>query len=121
GAVADVDEVAELGARADDGGAEGGALDGAVGADLDVVFEHDVAGLRDFVVDAAAGGIAEAVNPDRRAGVDGDAVAQDAAVINDRVGVKDAIAPDFNLRADERAGINDRSLADGGGGIDVGL
>src|SRR6185437_8409484 len=49
------DELVDLGAGADDGAAERAALDGAIGADFDIVFDDDVAGLGDFVMDAVVG------------------------------------------------------------------
>ncbi len=48
-AVADLDEVVDLGASADAGLADRGAVDGGVGLDLDVVLEDGGAGLEDLV------------------------------------------------------------------------
>ena len=49
GAVADLDEVVDLGAGVDAGFADGGAVDAGVGLDLDVVFKDGAARLQDFV------------------------------------------------------------------------
>jgi hypothetical protein len=46
--VADLDEVVDFGAFADDGFAETGAVERGVGADLDVVVDHDAADLGIF-------------------------------------------------------------------------
>ena len=48
-AVADLDEVVDFGAGVDAGFADGGAVDGGVGLDFDVVFEDGRAGLEDLV------------------------------------------------------------------------
>ena len=48
-AVADLDEVVDLGAGVDAGFADGGAVDAGVGLDFDVVFEDGGAGLEDLV------------------------------------------------------------------------
>jgi hypothetical protein len=47
--VPDHDQVVDLGAGVDAGFADGGAVDGGVGLDLDVIFENSAAGLEDFV------------------------------------------------------------------------
>ena len=49
-AVRDLHEVVDLGAGADARLANGGTIDGRVGADLDVVFDDDAADLRNLVV-----------------------------------------------------------------------
>ena len=48
GAVADLDEIVDLGAVADFGCADGGAVDGGVGLHVDAAADADGAGLRDF-------------------------------------------------------------------------
>ncbi len=70
GAVADHDEVVDLGAGVDACLADGGAVDGGVGLNLDVVVEDGDAGLEDFVPCGSVGrgcivaGEAEAVGTD---------------------------------------------------------
>ena len=49
GSVANVDVVAELGAFADDCVAESAAVDGAIGADFNVVFKNNGADLGNLV------------------------------------------------------------------------
>ena len=46
--VADLDQIVDLGALADHGIADGAAVDGRIGADLDVVLDDDAADLRHF-------------------------------------------------------------------------
>src|SRR5205085_119667 len=51
--VADLHEVVDLRSFADDGFAEGGAIDGGAGADLDVVLDPHDSDLRNLVMTAA--------------------------------------------------------------------
>ena len=47
------------------------------------------------------------------------AIADDASVVNTRIGVEDAIATNLRTRADVNARINDSSRADAGGRFDM--
>ena len=102
--VADRDQPTQFRAGADHRAAQGGAVDGSVGPDLDVVLEDDVADLGNLVMNASVRRIAVAVGSDGSVGVNDDAVSDDAAVVNNRVGVEDAVAADLGMRADVRAG-----------------
>ena len=94
--VTDDDGVAEFGAAADGGGFEDGAFDNGVAADFDVVFDEDVSGLGDFVVDAGVG------------------EAKPATVgADDGAGVEDAAVADFALFVDGDGGVEDGVVADG--------
>ena len=104
GAVADGDQVAEFGALADDRLAEGGAVDAAVGADLDVVADLHVADLRDLLPLLADRGVAQAVLADDRAGVDGHAVAQDHLFVDHDVGHEDDVVADRQPSATKQPG-----------------
>ncbi|MFN5661764.1 MAG: hypothetical protein ACK48N_06715, partial [Planctomyces sp.] len=70
--MADLDEIVDLGSRADACAAEARPIDAGVGADLDMAVEHGVAQVRDLDQAAAIRGwaIAEAVGTDDHAGVD---------------------------------------------------
>ena len=74
----DVDEVVDLGARADAGLAQCAAVDGGVGSDLHVVADDQRALLREREVLAGGGvaGVAEAGRTQNRSGLDDDAVSQ---------------------------------------------
>ena len=74
--VADHDQVVDLGPLADPRGLEGGAVDRAVGADLDVVLDLEPAGMRDLHVPAVDLAVAESVAAEHAAGVDLDPVAE---------------------------------------------
>ena len=69
----DLNQVVQLDAPTDDSGLHHGAVDGGIGADLHLVFEHHVAQLRDLAVGAIFRCEPEAVRADDGAGV------QDAA------------------------------------------
>ena len=73
--VANLNQVVDLGALADDGIADGAAVDGCAGADFDVVLDDDPADLRHLEMSVAAHHKAEPVLPDIAARMDDDAVA----------------------------------------------
>ena len=64
--VADLDEIVDLGALADHGVADGAAVDGRVGADLDIILDDDPADLRHLAWPSAPMHEAEAVLADAR-------------------------------------------------------
>ena len=68
-------------------------------ADLDVVFDHDAADLRNLLVGAVGPPReAEAVAADHGAVLDDDAIADDDLVANRRVRVDAAVGPDDHAR-----------------------
>ena len=129
--VAYVDEIIEFGAFADDGFAEAGAVEGGVGTDFDVVVDDDTADLGNFLVAAGREFVAEAVGADNDAGVQADAVTEDAFGGDGGAGHEPAIGADADFAAekdlglevgafaDDGAGFDDAERADGGGGGDV--
>ena len=84
--VGDLHEVVDLGAFADEGVAECAAINSAVGADLDVVLDHDAADLRNFAVMILIKNITVAIGADDGAGVNADTVADPALRVNCDVG-----------------------------------
>jgi hypothetical protein len=114
GAVADLDEVVDLCAEPDAGFPDGSAVDGGIGLDLDVVFKDGGAGLQNLVPGAVAccgsgvAGEAEAVGTDDDAVLEGDVVAETAALSDDGVGVGEEV------RADCCAGVDDDVRQQGG-------
>lgn len=105
--MADLNQVVDLGARANAGFADGGAVYGGVGLDFDVVFEDRGAGLQNLVPGGAAefgsriAGKAEAVAADDGAILQNNVVAELALLPDDGVGVREKVA------ADVRVGVND--------------
>jgi len=112
GIVADGNQVAHFCTVTDDGIAESAAVDGTVGADFDIVFDENAANLGDFVMNAAVGGIAETILADYGAGMDNDAIANSATVVNCYVRINYAISTDFGGRADGAVGIDAGIIAD---------
>src|SRR3954463_7944909 len=98
--VRDMDEVVDFRAVADDSRAESSAIDGDIGADLDVVANDDVADLQNFAMTAFVENVAVAVGADDGSGVDGDAVADLATVIDNDVGIEAGVAANFGVAAD---------------------
>ena len=82
----DDDKVVELGAVADAGFSNGGAVDAGVGLDLDVVFKNGGAGLLHLVPGAVfLFGEAETVAADDRPVLQDDAIANAAKFAHDGV------------------------------------
>ena len=101
----DLDQIVDLGASADDGGAEFGTIDADAGPELDVILNDDGADLGYLDVLLAVPAIAEAVSAKHAASVDNNAVADGDALANDHVGVKLAVVTDGHIVADDHAGV----------------
>src|SRR5262249_54731507 len=105
--VADLDLVVELDAVLDHRIVERAAVDGGVGADLDVVADAHHADLGNL--DPAPGLVlraAEPVGADHRAGMHDDPLAEGAAVIHHHARIKAAPASDAHAVADDAARAN---------------
>src|SRR6185437_2253611 len=109
--MADLDQVVDLAALANDRVANGAAVDGGTGADFDIVLNNDAADLRDLQMAAAAHHEAEAVLPDLAARMDDDAIA-DQRVADDGSRADRAVAPDPHLSSDHCGGADDGAAAD---------
>src|SRR3972149_9329641 len=113
--VAYLDQVVDLGALADHGVANGAAVDGGAGADLDVVLDDDAPDLRHLEVAIAPHHETEAVLPDLAARMDDNAVA-DQRGGERRPGANRTVAPDPHLGPDHGIGSDHGSGADLGAG-----
>ena len=125
--VADLYEIVDLGALADDRIADGAAIDGGAGADLDVVLNNNRPTCGILLWSGAAHDEAKAILPDIASGMDNDPIA-DQGIRYDRTGADGTItadphpgadhglrpdrsaAPDFGLRPDRRAGLDRRAV-----------
>src|SRR5207244_4801081 len=87
-AVGHHDQVVDLGPAPDHGRAQRRAVDGGIGADLDLVLEHDGADLGDLADAVGEREVAEPVAPDYRAGVQHDAVADARSLAHHHPGVR---------------------------------
>ena len=120
----DLDQIIDLGALADHRVAAGAAVDRGVGADLDVVLDDDAADLRHLQVPLRPHGEAEAVLPDAHAGMEDDAVADEARGRRSRSAPIEQSRPIFTcgpitrMGADEGAGADFGRRSDDGAGID---
>ncbi len=111
-AVGDLHEVVDLRARLDARLADGGTIDGGVGAELDVVFDDDCRDLGDLLVRAvAAADEAVPVAADDDAVLQHDAIANGHALANRDVRVDDAVGADPRAGADGDVGKDDRTVA----------
>ena len=70
----DMDEIVDFRALADDGGAERGAVDGCVSADLHIVVDDDIADLQHLAMTALIQNVAVTVRTDHATGVNSDTV-----------------------------------------------
>src|SRR5690606_29602286 len=103
--VRDLDLVVELDVIADHGVFERTAIDGGVGADLDVVTDDHTSDLRDLDPAAIAfAGKTETVGADDRAGMNDATGTQLAAVIDGHVGVEHAGIADTRAVANMASG-----------------
>lgn len=116
--VADLDLVVELDARADHRVLQRTAIDGGVGADIDMVADHDTADLRDVLPTLAAPRQTKAIGADHRASMQ-DAVAADhTAVVHHHPRMQAAALTDAHLTANVAAAADHRVRADAGAGAD---
>ena len=124
--VRDVDEVVDLRALPDDGGAEGGAVDAGVRADFDVVVDDHVASLENFAVPAFVEDVTVAVGADDGAGVDGNPVSNLGARVENGVRKEGHIVADLGVASnvvsaqEHGAGADPDARADDAAGSDVG-
>ena len=131
GAVADLNEVVDLCAVADFCCADGGAIDGGVGLDVNAAADADGAGLGNFFPMALfVFGKAEAVRADDGAVFKRDVIAEDAVFANDGMGVREEVTADLyagiehdvgqksGVRAEAHVGTDDRVGADVRAGAD---
>ena len=100
--VANVDQIVELRAGPDDGLIESAAVDGAVGANLDVVADDEAADLRELYVasELFVAHKAEAVGAEHRAGVHDHAAADGGSGIDHHARIDFAVVADDDAFAD---------------------
>src|SRR5438876_1106492 len=112
--VADVHQIVYLRAAADTGGLKRTAVNAAVRADLDVVFDYQLSDLGEFFVPSSRriAHVSEAVAAENRAGVDGHAIANASAGINRDIGMNCAVIADCGSLADDASGADPGAAAD---------
>lgn len=108
----DLHEIIDFSATANQGLTQSRAIDSGVGADFDIVFNHDDTDLRNLDALFAAPGIAKTIAADHHTGVQYDPVSQAAAIPHHDIGMKHAVRSDLNIRTDKSAGIERRVWAD---------
>src|SRR5262245_24274779 len=110
--VADLDQVVKLRAAPDACAAEARAVDAAVGADLDVVLDHDAAHLQELEWAAfLVGREAEAVGADHRAAVNATSRADLGLVVDRDVGEDHRVFTDATAVADDYTRIKRHTIA----------
>ncbi len=120
-AVADVDEVIELGTASYAGFADAGPIDAGIGLELGIALDHDVARLDDlvpvsgvcFVVIAVTMlGEAEAVAAYDDSVLEQDVVSQSAELSNHSVGVSEEVVADADSAIDDDVGQENGVVSD---------
>ena len=109
--VGDVHQVVELGAFADGGDAQSGAVHAGVGADLHVVADHHAAHLREFFVGSAGQDESETVGSDDAARVQDHVIPEGHFVIQGDARMQHAVPADADIVADDGAGSNGGAFA----------
>jgi len=105
--VANHHEVVDFGPAAHPRRLEGATIDRGAGADLDVIPDLDGAKLGHLRVAPFLKAVAEPVRAEHRVGVEGDALAEDGAVVEHRVRMQDHIVAEAAVSADDRARMED--------------
>src|SRR6185437_1591070 len=109
--VGDVHEVVEHRAGADRRVADSAAVDGAIGAELDIVLDDHAAELRHAQQALAAGHEAEARAADGDVGREGHAIA-DQGEVNDAIGADRAVVADDHAVSDDDIWTDQAAIAD---------
>src|SRR5262245_24527726 len=113
----DLDKVVDLGPGLDPRLPYRRSIDRRVGADLDVVFDHDGGHLRDLLVRAVlAMGKTEPVTADDRAVLNHAARANRDALADRYPGVHEAVRSEHGAGADNRVRVDDGAGPDSGAG-----
>ena len=106
--VSDVNEVVDFCAASNAGLGEGTAVDGGIGANLNVVFNDKGSLLRELRV-GAGGGIAdvsEAIGAEHCTGVDDDTIAKSGAGVENSSRMNVAVCPDDHAFSEDDTGLN---------------
>src|SRR5580765_7120818 len=98
--VSDLHQVVDFGAFSDDSRTERAAINGHVGADLNIVVADHVPNLRDLEVPAVAKNIAKAIRANHRAGVNADPIAKLGVCIKGHAGKEMHVFPEPAVCAD---------------------
>ena len=99
--VSDLDQVVDLHAALDAGGAQPRAIDGRVRADLHVVLDHHVPELWHLLVLAAfVELVAEPVTTDRHARLEDHSISDRAPLAYHHAGMEDTVGPDAHVVTD---------------------
>ena len=109
--VADLHQIVDLRALADDRVAVGAAVDRYAGANLDIVLNDDAADLGHFEMPPRPEGEPEAVLSNMCAGMNDHAIADQRGRDRGR-GADGAVTTDADLRTDDRIGADDRAGAE---------
>jgi len=104
--VGDVDHVVELDSIADEGEAQGCAVDAGVGTDLNIVADLDSAHLRELFPFAVHGDEAKTVGTDDRAGMDDRSFTYFDAVVDRNAGMDHRVLADLDVAADAATGVD---------------
>jgi hypothetical protein len=112
-----MDVVIHFCAPSDAGIVANAAVDGAAGADFDIIFDDDAAAAFHLSIPDVPilfGVVIESIGSDDGAGLDDDVVADDAVIEDGDIGMDDAVVADDYMMADEDIGVAVSILSNAG-------
>ncbi len=107
-----LDLIIQLHASLDNRIPQRAAIDAGVGSNLNIILQHHTTGLRNLQMLTTCPCITEAIRADDGPSLQDHAVSQLRAILNDDIGVNDAIPSDTNPMTNDHARTNDRMIAD---------
>jgi hypothetical protein len=110
--VTDVNHVVELRTASDARATQCGAIDASVRAELNILFDHDRADLRKFLVAVIVANISKAIGSEANARVQNYAIADRDAVIQNNIRMQHAFVADANVCANDDTRFHARVSAD---------
>lgn len=110
--VADLHLVVDLGASTDPCAAKAGTVNGCAGTDFDIVVELNDADLLDFDMAAFGELIAEAIRTNNTAAVNGDTMAENAAITERAIGMQNTISANAAAVTNADTCMDDRAVTD---------
>ena len=118
--VAYLHEVVDLRAAPHNGRAHGGAVDGGVRSDLDIVLDDEPSHLRDLLVGGSVERIAESVGAQHGAGMDDDAITEAYPVSHHDARVQPHVGAEHGAPPDIAEGAHGGARPDHGVALDHG-
>jgi hypothetical protein len=105
--VSDLHQIIDFSASSDNGLAKRCAINGRIGADFDIVLNHDNSGLRNLNTAFPMAGIAESITANHDAGMENHSIADATTIADNDIGVQYGILSHLYSFPEKHAGIED--------------